>query len=108
MIKIRVSAEKEGIMHKTQQFEPITTIQRNPHKVLAMLDNGPIVLANRSKPAAILVSVDLWDRLIERLDDQDDIIDALEAKLAIATGKEDMMTQTEIQVWLTEDERVPA
>lgn len=95
-------------MHKTQQFEPITTMQRHPQQVLALLDNGPVVLANRSKPAAILVSVAQWDRLIERLDDQEDIIDALEAKLAIATGQAEMMTQTEIQEWLAADERLPA
>ncbi len=95
-------------MQKTQQFEPITTIQRNPQKVLAMLANGPVILANRSKPAAILVSVDLWDRLIEQVEDQADIIDALEAKLAIAIGQAEMMPQDEIHEWLTTDERLPA
>ena len=95
-------------MQKTQQFEPITTIQRNPQKVLAMLANGPVILANRSKPAAILVSFDLWDRLIEQVEDQADIIDALEAKLAIAIGQAEMMPQDEIHEWLTTDERLPA
>ena len=95
-------------MHKIQQFEPITTMQRHPQQVLAMLENGPVVLANRSKPTAILVSVALWDRLIERLEDQQDMIDALEVKLSIASGQTEMMTQSEIQEWLTADERVPA
>jgi hypothetical protein len=35
-------------------------------------------------------------------------IDALEAKLAIATGQAEMMTQAEIHEWLTKDERAPA
>ena len=94
-------------MYKTQQFEPVTTMQRSPHKVFAMLSNGPVVLANRSKPAAILVSVELWDRLIEQLEDHEDIIDALEAKLAIKTGQAEMMTQAEIHEWLTKDEHAP-
>jgi prevent-host-death family protein len=95
-------------MYKTQQFEPITTIQRHPNKVLAMLEHGPVVLASRSKPAAILVRVELWDRLIEQLEDQEDIIAALEAKLEIANGKAEMMTQAEITEWLAADELVPA
>jgi prevent-host-death family protein len=99
---------KRKTMHKTQQIEPMTTIQRSPHKVMAMLAHGPVVLANRSKPAAVLVSVALWDRLMERLDDQEDIIEALEAKLAIETGKAEMMAQAEIQSWLDSDEPLPA
>ena len=96
------------MIHKTQQFEPITSVQRNPAKVLSMLTNGPVILASRSKPTAILVSVELWDRLVEQLEDQDDLIDALEAKLQIATGQAEMMTQVEIQEWLTADETVSA
>jgi prevent-host-death family protein len=104
----RNQPQRLNMMQKTQQFEPITTMQRNPNKVLAMLVNGPVIMASRSKPAAILVSVELWDRLVERLEDQEDIIDALEAKLAIATGQVEMMTQSEIQEWLSEDMRVSA
>lgn len=52
-------------MYRTPQFEPVTTMQRSLQKVFAMLSHGPVVLANRSKPAAILVSVELWDRLME-------------------------------------------
>ncbi len=96
------------MIHKTQQFEPITSIQRSPAKVLSMLTDGPVILANRSKPAAILLSVELWNRIVEQLEDQDDLIAALEAKLQIATGQAEMMTQVEIQEWLTADEVVPA
>lgn len=95
-------------MDKVQQFEPITHMQTKPSEVLAKLEAGPVILAQRSKPAAVLVSVAQWDRLIERLEDQADIIDALEAKLEIVTGKVEMMTQTEIEDWLAEDELIPA
>ena len=54
-------------MNKVQQIEPITQIQRAPSEVLAMLANGPVVLAQRSKPAAVLVSVEEWDRLADEL-----------------------------------------
>lgn len=95
-------------MNKVQQFEPITHMQTKPGEVLAKLNAGPVILAQRSKPAAVLVSVEQWNRLIERLEDQEDIIDALETKLEITTGKAEMMTQTEIEDWLEEDALIPA
>ena len=95
-------------MNKVQQFEPITHMQTKPGEVLAKLNAGPVILAQRSKPAAVLVSVEQWNRLIERLEDQEDIIDALEAKLEITTGKTEMMTQAEIKDWLEEDALIPA
>lgn len=54
-------------MNRVQQIEPITQIQRAPSEVLAMLANGPVILAQRSKPAAVLVSVEEWDRVADEL-----------------------------------------
>lgn len=95
-------------MNKVQQFEPITHMQTKPSEVLALLAAGPVILAQRSKPAAVLVSVEQWNRLVERLEDQADIIDALEVKLDRMTGKVEMMTQAEIDDWLAEDALVSA
>lgn len=54
-------------MNKIQQIEPITQIQKQPTEVLALLANGPVVLAQRSRPAAVLVSVEEWDRIADAL-----------------------------------------
>ena len=54
-------------MEKVQQIEPITTIQKSPTELLARLVNGPIILAQRSRPAAVLVSVEEWDRVADEL-----------------------------------------
>ena len=54
-------------MNKIQQFEPITHIQTKPTEVLAMLEKGPVILAQRSRPAAVLVSVEEWDRIVDTL-----------------------------------------
>lgn len=56
-------------MHKVQQIEPIGHFQAKPTEVLALLDIGPVILAQRSKPAAVLVSVAQWDSLLDQLED---------------------------------------
>lgn len=95
-------------MERIQQFEPITHMQTKPTEILAMLDNGPVILAQRSKPAAVLVSVDYWDRTAAMLEDLLDTVDMLEEQLRIARGETQLMSQTELNEWLTQDEPIPA
>lgn len=95
-------------MHKVPQFEPITRMQTKPTEVLALLDAGPVILAQRSKAAAVLISIEQWDKTVELIDDLTDTVDALRMELAIAKGEVEMMSQAEITEWLAEDERVPA
>jgi hypothetical protein len=43
----------------------------------------------------------MWDSLIERLEDQDDLIEVLQAELDIATGKTtvERLSEAEIAEW---------
>lgn len=54
-------------MDKIQQIVPISEMKLNQAQVLSMLGAGPVVLANRSKPAAVLVSIAEWDRVADEL-----------------------------------------
>lgn len=54
-------------MDQVQQIEPITQMQKQPSTVLAKLAAGPVILAQRSRPAAVLVSVEQWDQIAEEL-----------------------------------------
>lgn len=95
---------------KTPQIVPVTDLRMKHVQVFELLSKGPVILAQRSRPAAVLVSVELWDRLMERLDDQDDLIEVLQAELDIASGKTkpERMTNEEIDEWLGADEKVLA
>jgi len=95
-------------MQRIQQFEPITHMQTKPTEILAMLDKGPVILAQRSKPAAVLVSVEYWDRTAALLEDLQDTVAMLEEQLRIARGESEVMSQIELQEWLHQDESVPA
>jgi PHD/YefM family antitoxin component YafN of YafNO toxin-antitoxin module len=51
------------------------------------LENGPVYLAQRSRPAAVLLSTEQWDRIAARLEDLETMVDILQSKLEVATGK---------------------
>lgn len=56
-------------MQPVQQIEPISSLQNQPTAVLGRLRNGPVILAQRSRPAAVLVSVEDWDAIAAELDE---------------------------------------
>ncbi|MFN8493878.1 MAG: type II toxin-antitoxin system prevent-host-death family antitoxin [Caldilineaceae bacterium] len=96
-------------MHKLPQMTSIAELRNNHLRVFGLLEKGPVVINSRSQPVGVLVAPQQWDRLMQLLEDQQDIIDALEAKLEIATGQDEYITLTkeEIAAWAAEDELVP-
>lgn len=54
-------------MNPIAQIVPITEMRLHHSEVLAMLAEGPVVLAQRSKPAAVLVSVEEWNLIAAQL-----------------------------------------
>jgi prevent-host-death family protein len=54
-------------MNITPQIVPISDFRLHQADVLARLGQGPVFLAQRSKAAAVLVSVEEWDRQVKRL-----------------------------------------
>jgi len=49
------------------QIEPITRLARGHKEVLELLQKGPVILAQHSKAAAVLVNVDTWNETLRRL-----------------------------------------
>lgn len=49
------------------QIEPITRLQKNHTTILEMLGKGPVILTQHSKPAAVLVAPEEWDKLAKEL-----------------------------------------
>ncbi len=56
-------------MHTIQQIVPISEMKIHHNKVMGMLNQGIVILAQRSKPAAVLVSVDQWDTTIKTINE---------------------------------------
>lgn len=97
-------------MDKVQQIVPITDMRLRHAEVLERLSQGPVILAQRSKPAAVLVAVEMWDQIADYIDDLEATVDALDAELKIARGEatSHILTETELNEWLSGDEKIPA
>jgi prevent-host-death family protein len=78
----------EGMpMDKLPQVASISELRNKHLEVFKRLESGPVMLASRNQPQAVLVSPDQWDAIVERIDDLECIIAALEAELAIERGE---------------------
>ncbi|MBV7334644.1 hypothetical protein KFU94_41685 [Chloroflexi bacterium TSY] len=58
--------------------------------IFRKLKNGPVFLAQRSSPAAVLVSLDQWESVNNEIDDLKDIIAVLKNRLAVASGEDEV------------------
>mgnify|MGYP001176856172 CR=1 FL=1 len=54
-------------MNAIPQIVPVTDLRLKHVQVFGMLHKGPVVLAQRSRPAAVLVSIEAWDKMAEEL-----------------------------------------
>lgn len=93
-------------MHPVPQMAPVSDLKHRHLEVFKRLKNGPVVLANRSQPVAVLVSPERWNDMIEYIDDLECSIEALKTELAIAKGEDEFeeLTPEEIQEWLGNDD----
>ena len=49
-------------MNRVPQIEPISRVTKDHKSVFARLESGPVILANRSQPQAVLISIDELER----------------------------------------------
>ncbi len=68
-------------MNKIQQIVPISDMAIKQQDVMKRLGNGPVVLASRSRPVAVLLSVSEWDAIAVEMEALRDIVDVQEADL---------------------------
>lgn len=54
-------------MESVPQIVPISHMHSRSATVLSLLDDRPVYLAQRSRPVAVLVSVDMWDAVLQEL-----------------------------------------
>ena len=50
-------------MNTVPQIEPVSSMSRDHKGIIAKLGKGPVILAQRSKPTAVLVSIEEWNRI---------------------------------------------
>ncbi len=76
---------------------PISDLRGNQAQILDGLKEAPILLTRQGKAAAVLVDPDKWNALIELVEDLEDSVDALEAQLELATGKDHTVSLSQLK-----------
>ena len=74
-------------MIQAPQIEPVSNLIRNYLAIFAKLKNGPVFLAQRSKPAAVLVSLEEWTETANRLAQLEGLLASKRVVAAIDRGE---------------------
>ena len=61
-----------GAVHPIARTVGVSELRARQKEILSQLAAGPIVLSQHNQPTAVLVDVELWNRLLEELADLQD------------------------------------
>ncbi len=68
---------------------PASSMRRDQSKIFATLNKGPLLFTHHGHAAGVLVQPAVWNQLLERLEEQDDLITALTVELEAERGETD-------------------
>ena len=84
------------------QTASMQDIKNRTGEVTDHLAKGPVLLMNRATPQAVIISVEQWDTIVERIEDMQDAIITLQAELAIAIGESQVETIDDPEAFIQE------
>jgi hypothetical protein len=89
-------------VYKTPPTIPISELRKHSDNVFDQLTQTHVLLTRQGKAAGVLVHPTVWNRVLERLDDLEATVWALEAELDIAKGESELveLTEQELQAWI--------
>ena len=87
-------------MHTMPKMVPISELRNQHLRVFEMAQAQPVILAQHSKPAAVLISVDQWDGMAKRMEELEDYV-ATQRRMREMAAK-DFMTQDQFDRHLVE------
>jgi prevent-host-death family protein len=62
-------------MNAVPELVPISEIRKRQSEILVQLNAGPVILTQRGRAAAVMVSPKQWNRLIEKLKDLEEALE---------------------------------
>jgi prevent-host-death family protein len=87
----------EGEKMEFPEIAPISDLRVRQSEILAQVEQAPVVLTQHGRPAVVLVHPEEWKRLQETLEDLEDSVDALIAKIELLTGQDETMPWEEVK-----------
>ena len=79
------------------ELVPISGLRTRQNEILDQLAGKPVVLTQHGRAAAVLVSPEQWNLLVEMVEDLTDALDALEMRARIASGEETVRDWADIE-----------
>ena len=80
---------------------PASSMRREQGVIFTQLQKSPILFTHHGHAAGVLVEPAVWNRLVERLEELDDTVAALEAKIELLTGADDTVSLAEFEEMLS-------
>jgi prevent-host-death family protein len=62
-------------MNAVPELVPISEVRKRQNEILVQLNAGPVILTQRGRVAAVMVSPEQWNQLIERLKDLEEALE---------------------------------
>ncbi len=96
-------------MNRVLPTMPVSYLRSDQAGILARAQEKPIVLTQKGEAAGVLIGVDKWNAIAEYIEDLEALAEALQAEVAIATGKTELVDADleELAEWAGRD-AVPA
>jgi len=90
-------------MYKAMSTMPVSELRTKQASILAQLRESPILLTQRGRGAGVLVHPDQWNKMIELLEDYEDILIAKERKYEAKEDPSVMRPISELRAGLEAD-----
>ncbi len=78
-------------MQAVMQTLPISDLRFRQAEVLDHLQESPVVLTRQGRAAAVLVAPDEWNAIVCQLEDFEDALAVMQARLEILAGDEELL-----------------
>jgi len=78
-------------MQAVMQTIPISDLRFHQAEVLDQLQERPVVLTRQGRAAAVLVSPEEWNGMVQQLEEFEDALAVMQVRLARATGSEELL-----------------
>jgi prevent-host-death family protein len=86
----------------------VSDLRTRQKEILRQLSGGPIVLSQHNRPLAVLVDVDLWNRLLEELADLQDVQIATERLAEAQREPSSLQSLDDVEAELRDEDIVDA
>lgn len=88
-------------MTEVPQMATVAELRHNHLELFGKLAQGPVVIAQRSKPAAVLVSVEAWNRHVQQMRDLQLLLLHHKRWTALQQDPSQLVTEEELEQQLT-------